>query len=147
MALPEFNSFGDLPPGVYQTSIDQVVDRFRTGSGRREVATQKLLHIYDLAKRTGHLQHFVIFGSYITTKSEPNDVDVILVMDEGFSLDGCTPESQALFDHPIAQARYGASIFWMRSNTLIGETVDEFIAYWQIKRDGTQRGIVDVTEE
>ena len=146
MALPEFNQFGDLPPGVYQTSIKEVVERFSVDSGRRGIVTQKLLHIYDLAKRTAYLQHFVIFGSYITNKPYPNDVDVILVMDEGFSLDKCPSESLALFDHPIAQARYGASIFWMRSNTLISETVDEFIAYWQIKRDGTQRGIVDVTK-
>ncbi len=65
-------------------------------------------------------------------------------MAEGFSLDKCPSESLALFDHPVAQARYGASIFWTRSNTLMSETVDEFISYWQIKRDGTQRGIVDV---
>ena len=144
MALPEFNGFGDLPPGVHRTSIDQVADRFRVGSDRRVIVTQKLIHIYDLAKRTKYLQRFVIFGSYITTKSEPNDVDVILVMAEGFSLDKCPSESLALFDHPVAQARYGASIFWTRSNTLMSETVDEFISYWQIKRDGTQRGIVDV---
>jgi hypothetical protein len=27
---------------------------------------------------------------------------------------------------------------------LIGETVEEFIAYWQVKRGGDQRGIIDV---
>jgi len=43
-----------------------------------------------------------------------------------------------------AQARFGASIFWMRPALLIGETVEQFIEYWQIKRGGGQRGIVDV---
>jgi hypothetical protein len=28
---------------------------------------------------------------------------------------------------------------------LIEETVEEFVQYWQIKRDGAKRGIVDVT--
>jgi hypothetical protein len=32
----------------------------------------------------------------------------------------------------------------MRPALLIGETVEQFIEYWQIKRDGGQRGIVDV---
>jgi len=48
------------------------------------------------------------------------------------------------FDHAVAQARFGASIFWMRPALLIGETVEQFIEYWQIKRGGGQRGIVDV---
>jgi hypothetical protein len=146
MALPGFNQFGDLPPGIYKTSLDEVSDRFGSGSDRREIVMQKLRYMYDLAKRTGHLNRLVVFGSYITSKSEPNDVDVILVMDETFVLDQCPPESSALFDHAIAQARYGASVFWIRPNMLMSETMDEFIAYWQIKRDGTQRGIVEVRE-
>jgi hypothetical protein len=30
--------------------------------------------------------------------------------------------------------------YWL----LIGEGVDDFIAYWQLKRDGSRRGIVEV---
>jgi ABC-type uncharacterized transport system ATPase subunit len=44
----------------------------------------------------------------------------------------------------IAQARYGASVFWIRPALIIGETVEQFIVYWQIKRGGGQRGIVDM---
>jgi hypothetical protein len=40
--------------------------------------------------------------------------------------------------------RFGSSIFWVRSGMLIDESIDEFIAYWQIKRDGSQRGIVEI---
>jgi hypothetical protein len=53
-------------------------------------------------------------------------------------------ESRGLFDHAVAQARYRVSVFWMRPALLIGESVEEFISYWQIKRGGGQRGIVDV---
>lgn len=53
-------------------------------------------------------------------------------------------EAQGLFDHAVAQARYGASIFWIRPGLLVGESVEDFIAYWQIKRDGSRRGIVEV---
>jgi len=34
--------------------------------------------------------------------------------------------------------------FWLRPQMLIGESVEDFIAYWQTKRDRTQRGIVEV---
>lgn len=146
MALPEFNFSGDLPPEVHSASIKSVATRFQGDDAKRRIVTGRLLHIYDLAKRTNHLNRFVLFGSYITNKLSPGDVDVILIMDETFKLDSCPAESLALFDHPTAQARYGASIFWTRTNTLMSETVDEFISYWQIKRDGSKRGIVDVVD-
>lgn len=90
------------------------------------------------------MNRLIVFGSYITAKAEPNDVDVILVLDDRFRLEDCPMESRGLFDHAVAQARYGASIFWIRPAMLIGETIDQFIEYWQIKRGGDKRGIVDV---
>ena len=102
------------------------------------------MHIYELAHRTGHLQHLIIFGSYVTDEPDPNDVDVILVMDDAFRLEECPTESRGLFDHAIAQARYGASIFWVRPGLLIGESLESFVAHWQLKRDGSLRGIVEV---
>jgi len=65
-------------------------------------------------------------------------------MDDTFRLDQCPMESRALFDHAVCQARYGASVFWMRPGLLLGETVEQFILYWQVKRGGGQRGIIDV---
>jgi len=86
----------------------------------------------------------IVFGSYVTNEPEPNDVDVILVMGDSFRLEGCPPESRGLFDHAIAQARYGASIFWVRPQLILGESLDSFVAHWQLKRDGSLRGIVEV---
>ena len=146
MALPEFNVQGDLPPGIHPASLMDVVQRFGRLSAVRVRSAARLTHIHDLAQRTGHLQRFIVFGSYVTDKVDPNDVDVILVMDDDFYLEQCPTEARALFDHPTAQARYGASIFWVRPGLLIRETVDEFIAYWQTKRDGSQRGIVEIIQ-
>jgi predicted nucleotidyltransferase len=103
-----------------------------------------LAHLHELARRTDCLRRFIIFGSYVTAKTNPNDVDVILIMDDAFRLETCPMESRALYDHAVAQARYSASVFWIRPALLIGETVEQFIVYWQIKRGGGQRGIVDL---
>jgi len=144
MPLPDLNSSGDLPSGVHRATLDEVIQRFSSAGGQREICTLRLRHVYELAKRTGHLQRFVIFGSYVTVQPRPNDVDVVLVMDDSFRLEECPIESRGLFDHATAQARYGASVFWLRPGLLIDETVEGFIAYWQIKRDGSRRGIVEV---
>ena len=142
--MPDFNAGGELPSGVHRASWNEILRRFGGGVGQRDICTRHLTHVYELAKRTGCLSRFVIFGSYVTAKMEPNDVDVVLIMDDAFRLENCPMESRGLFDHAVAQARCGASVFWMRPALLIGETVEQFIVYWQIKRGGGQRGIVDV---
>ena len=70
-------------------------------------------------------------------------MDIVLVLDDEFRLENCPLASRGLFDHAVAQARYGASVFWVRPGMLIGETVEQFIEYWQVKRGGDKRGIVD----
>src|SRR5262245_2448790 len=103
MALPQLNAEGDLPPGVHQATLDEVVARFGTGTRQREAVTERLVKIYSLAKASGHLLRFVIFGSYITDKAAPADVDILLVVDNNFRLAECDAEHQALFYHYQAQ--------------------------------------------
>jgi hypothetical protein len=145
MPFPPFNTQGDLPPGIHTATITQVTEHFQGDTDQRAICTQHLLHIHNLAKHTGHLARFIVFGSYITNKPSPNDIDIILIMDDDFHLEDSPPESKSIFDHATADARHGASIFWIRPRLLIGETVDQFIEHWQIKRDGTKRGIVEIT--
>ena len=129
---------------MYQATIDEVIARFGTGNTQRQAVTKRLIRIYHLAEATGKLERLVIFGSYITAKSEPNDVDIVLVMRDDFSLNACDEETRMLFDHMQAALKFEASIFWIRPSLLILETLGEFILHWQVKRDHTRRGIVEV---
>ena len=49
-----------------------------------------------------------------------------------------------LFDHARADAELRASVFWVRPGMLLGEPLDQFLAYWERKRDGRRRGIVEI---
>jgi hypothetical protein len=40
--------------------------------------------IYALARSTGQLARFIIFGSFVTAKREPNDVDIFMLMEDAF---------------------------------------------------------------
>jgi len=92
--LPDFNSGGDLPPGVYGVTLEEVVRRFGGGSPQREKVTGRLNRIY--------------------------------------------------FDHQQADQEFEASIFWIRPSLLILETLEEFTAHWQVKRDKSRRGILEI---
>jgi hypothetical protein len=102
MPLPDFDASGDLPTGVHRVTLNEVIQRFGSVGGQRGVCTLRLSHVQELAKRTGHLQRFVIFGSYVTAQPNPNDIDVVLVMDDAFRLEECPIESRGLFDHSVA---------------------------------------------
>ena len=106
--------------------------------------TAQLLRIYNLLKATGRLERLIIFGSYITTKSNPNDVGLVLVPADEFDLQASDEESRRLFEHRQAAEEFGASIFWVRPSMLLLESPEEFIEHWQIKRDRSRRGVVGV---
>ena len=48
-----------------------------------------------------------------------------------------------IFDHVATQNYEGASVFWMRRLAAL-EGEEAAVAHWQLKRDGTKRGIVEV---
>jgi hypothetical protein len=87
----------------------------------------------------------VIFGSFVTAKPDPNDVDVFLVMEDHFQPGQLSEEAAPLFDHLQAEVQFGASVFWTKRSGILG---DEQLAleHWQIKRDHSYRGIMEIIE-
>jgi len=67
-------------------------------------------------------------------------------MDDHFDVSELRNESAILFDHAAAQAYFGASIFWLRRLAALGGE-EATLEQWQIKRDGTRRGIVEVVTD
>ncbi|HUT11111.1 MAG TPA: hypothetical protein VMY42_11485 [Thermoguttaceae bacterium] len=88
----------------------------------------------------------MVFGSFITDKPEPNDIDVFLVMGDAFNADELQGEAALLFDHAAADSHFGASVFWVRRLAALGGE-QATVEYWQVKRGGGQRGIVEIIEE
>jgi hypothetical protein len=86
VALPGFNEEGDLPPGVHRATLAEVLQRFGSGSVQRRAVGDRLNRLYQLASLAGQLARFVVFGSFVTAKDEPNDVDIVLLMEDTFDL-------------------------------------------------------------
>lgn len=146
MRFPEFSESGDLPPGVYRASLRETLERFAVGHPQRIAVGERLERIYRVAAATGKLACFIVFGSFVTDKPVPNDVDVFMIMDDAFDGDKLHGESALLFDHTAADVHFGASVFWVRRFAAIGGE-QATIEYWQAKRGGGQRGIIEIVEE
>ena len=145
MPLPPIAETADLPQGVHLASLQEVLNQFGQATIQRKLVGMRLKRVYELAVATGHMKRFIVFGSFVTAKPEPNDVDVFRVMQDTFDLSQVTGEARLVFDHAAAQAHFGSSIFWLRQlAALPGE--EEAVQGWQLKRDGTRRGIVEITE-
>jgi len=122
---------------------DYELSLFGAGSLQRLQIAERLRRIHALAMATGHLRRFVIFGSFVTDKPTPNDVDIFMLMEDTFDASTIVGETTILFDHPAAQYYFGASVFWVRLLAAFGGE-EAAVGHWQIKRDGELRGIVEV---
>ena len=87
-----------------------------------------------------------MFGSFVTAKVDPNDVDVFMIMNEAFDLGEVLGEAALPFNHMEADAHFGASVFWTRPTAAIGG-VQTMIEYWQARREGGKRGIVEIVRD
>lgn len=143
---PDFNQDGDLPPGIHRASLTDVVEHFGQNTPQRQIMAHRLEHIYTLAIGTGHLARFIIFGSFVTAKPHPGDVDIFLLMENTFDVSQISGEAALIFDHAATQNYEGASVFWIRRLAAFGGE-EATVAHWQLKRDGNQRGIVEVVRD
>ena len=144
MPLPPLTDNGELPLGVHPASLREVLDRFGAGSDQRRALALRLGRVYRVTQASGHLTRFVIFGSFVTSRIEPNDVDILLVMGDAFDASQLGGEAPILFDHAAAQAHFGASVFWLR-RLAAWPNEQAAVEFWQVKRGGGRRGIVEVT--
>ena len=143
---PAFDSDGDLPLGIHQATIGEVLGHFGRGSLQRQIVARRLARIYRLAQSTGHMARFIIFGSFVTAKPDPNDVDVFMLMDDTFEVGLVESAASIIFDHLAAQSAEGASVFWIRRMAAVdGEGAA--LRHWQVKRGGGSRGIVEVVSD
>ena len=140
---PSLSAAGDLPAGIHAATLAEVIERFGQSTPARVMLARRLQHIHKLVQQTGCLARFIVFGSFITGKPEPNDVDIFLLMEDTFDVSKVAGEPVVLFDHLAAQNVAGASIFWLRRlAALDGEQAA--VEHWQVKRGGGRRGIIEI---
>ncbi len=96
----------------------------------------------ELAARNGKLRRVFIWGSFVTAKPAPRDLDLLLIMDEDFEVDAVAAPARAVFDSVRAKLLFEADVFWARSS--IGhELLDLWLDTYRTARSFRKRGIVE----
>ena len=141
--IAEFQKDGNLPKGLYKATLHEVREVFGTGSARRKLLIGNLENIIELAKSTGKLERVILWGSFVSNKEFPQDIDLLLIMRDDFDVDANPPEVKRMFDYAQGRIAFNADMFWTKSS--IGEEViDLWLETYQMTRDFESRGIVEV---
>lgn len=137
-----------LPPGLHDKSLAQVYDLCVApfpASSTRGVLMQGLSEFRQYLEQFGLPFEIWVDGSFLTTKVNPNDVDVVVMSEAHFNL------------LPLMQRILLTAVFRERDKTRTKWRVDAFIffhedkqmaAYWTDwygrSREGHSKGIIRV---
>lgn len=143
--LPAFNAVGNLPEGIHRATLDEVRARFAATSARRQWLGERLRSLLTLAESTGKLERVFLWGSFVTDKPLPNDLDVLLVVMDDFSLDAAPVQCRVLFDHTRARIHFHADVFWTKAS-IDGDILSLWLDTYQTSKDFNRRGIVEVVD-
>ena len=143
LMIPNFNHEGNLPEGVHLATEEEVLRRFATHSARREWLGDQLLSLLALAKSTEKLARVFLWGSFITSKEVPNDLDVLLVMDKEFAFEALPSQARVLFEHVQARLRFQADVFWTK-DSIDPQVLHLWLDTYQTGKDFSRRGIIEV---
>lgn len=135
--LPEFDEHGNLPPGIHQATLHEVVDRFGDSrSLKRRSVTNSFEEFYDF------IQEFAvgiyINGSYVTSKLAPNDVDLLVILPSDF--DFASPGSRQLVRFMQRKALHIFAYVQGRH----AQEIQDLISWFTEDRQGNPKGIIYV---
>jgi hypothetical protein len=143
--LPELTDDGELPAGVHVANWQDFQTRFCRSSPRRVWLADRLKTLLQLAGSSRELRRVFVWGSFVTAKTTPGDLDVLLLMDEGFEADRLAEPAQAVFDSVRARLLFQADVFWARVS-IGNETINLWLETYQTSRDFRKRGIVELEQ-
>ena len=125
--LPPFNEMGYLPPGIYEITWTEFVDRFGFNAHRQNILTGLQSALLLLAQ--ANCRRVYLGGSFVSNKEYPNDFDGCYD-DMNIDYDLLDP----IFDEDLTaqQERFGGE--------LLADPV--FQGFLQTDRDGVSRGII-----
>jgi hypothetical protein len=145
MNLPELNVDGYLEPGIYLARLPEVLERFGTGTPAREWQGALLRLIVESARKYPTIKRVLLWGSFISAKPEPGDLDYSIVVDPRHRSVRIEPEDKRFFVPFDARVHYGVDPNYLVLYEYPLETYTELMFILCHDRRRRPRGIVEVS--
>lgn len=135
--IPNFHDGLNLPGGLHPATLLEVTNHFGKSARRGQLcgALQKVL---ERAKDC-HFRKVVLFGSFVSAKESPGDIDLFWTLAPGTDTDSLTPSCRELIDPAKSKERFQCDIFWCFDEQ---DQIGRMAAMWGLDREGRKRGLV-----
>jgi hypothetical protein len=80
MPIPDFTPGGLLPPGIHGATLRDVRDRYGQGAETRRQRSRLVREVIEAALVYPTIKRVLVWGSFVTAKPEPNDLDYSLIV-------------------------------------------------------------------
>lgn len=144
LTLPELNADGYLEEGIYLVELDKVLERFGTGSAVREQQGNLLRLVVESARKYPTIKRVLVWGSFVSAKPEPGDLDYSIVVDVRHRLVTIDPTDIRFFSPFEAHIRYGVDRGFLVVKDYPPEPYAEALLFFCQDRDGKRHGILEV---
>jgi hypothetical protein len=121
MSIPNLNEQGLLPPGVYDCSLEEIGERFGTfqSTDRRSRLYERLQEYLTQVRSANLAIAVIVNGSFVTSKADPNDIDLILVLPSSRDLSAdLAPMAYNILSRRWVGRHYGFDILVAREDTI-----------------------------
>ena len=80
--LQHLTEDGILPPGIHDASLEDIKARFGLfqETDRRPRLCERLEQLVAQLRPLGFVRHLIVNGSFVTSKPDPEDIDLILAI-------------------------------------------------------------------
>jgi hypothetical protein len=128
--LPPFTQEGFLPDGTHDADLEEIRERFGTfqASERRPTLFARLKAYVEEARSSGIVVALVIDGSFVTSKSEPNDIDLVVILHGDLDISSeFAPDAYNVLSRRRVRKRFGFDILLARAESdEVAQTMDFF---------------------
>lgn len=135
MPVPALRSDGTLPPGIHQATLDEVLAAFHAVSVERQTLDNALKTAITLIKQKNLAQQIALDGSYITSKPDPEDIDMAVLTPGIFQMDGEQIYAAEGIDLALLDIQFAHD----------APDFQQWIDFFSVARNFTPKGIILLT--
>jgi predicted nucleotidyltransferase len=128
---------------VSTASIQEIETRFGTSTPRRQFLFQQLQSLINRLRAIGGVKQIFLFGSFVTGKPSPNDIDLFVVMNRTFSTANLRGQDLDIFQHDLCRIKFQADLFWV-TESVGADRIKDLLDVFSRDREGQAQPIIEV---
>jgi predicted nucleotidyltransferase len=128
---------------VSTASVKEIETRFGTSTPRRQFLFQQLQTLINRLRVVGGVKQIFLFGSFVTGKPSPNDIDFLVVMNGTFSTANLRGQDLDIFQHDLCRIKFHADLFWV-TESVGTDQIQDLLDVFSHDREGQAQPIIEV---